>query len=331
MDQTSISDDRNGPRRINWGILGAGRVARRFAASLSRLPDCRLTAISGRDQEKLAAFQQDFPCDTIYLDHQALLEDPRIQAIYLALPHSLHTQWAVAALAHHKAVLCEKPAVLTGAEMERIISAAQENHTLFMEAMKPRFQPAYAPILAALREGTIGTVEALKAQNCILLPEPSSPHAYYLQKNGGGCLLDSGCYGISWLQEFLADDAVVEDSTVILNGGVDWYVDARLTDGTVNAELETAFDRARDQIVTITGTKGELTAWPLHRPTDYRITTDHVEHFHIPYQGDDFTGEITHFHSLLARHRTESPVMTLKDSLACARISDAIRASFPCH
>ena len=131
---------------IRWGILGAGKIAFRFAKSLRNLNDCALYAISGRSEEKLHAFAQDFPCERIYLDYEDFLHDPDVDAIYLSLPHGLHYEWAVKALSAGKAVLCEKPAALNSDQVRRIKQCALKHGILFMEAMKTRFTPLYRQI-----------------------------------------------------------------------------------------------------------------------------------------------------------------------------------------
>ena len=72
---------------VRWGIIGAGGIAKRFCASLAHFDNSRLYAISGRSKEKMAAFQKEFPCDVIYTDFDALIQDENVDAIYLALPH----------------------------------------------------------------------------------------------------------------------------------------------------------------------------------------------------------------------------------------------------
>lgn len=100
---------------IRFGILGAGNIAHRFAASLAKVEGAELVAASRRTAEKAAAFLAEVPCAPgarAYGDHEALLADPEVDAIYLALPHDLHHAWALRALDAGKAVLCEKPAML---------------------------------------------------------------------------------------------------------------------------------------------------------------------------------------------------------------------------
>ena len=91
---------------IRWGILGAGKIATRFAASLEQEPNSILKAIAVRKEEKARQFQEKFEVEKIYLDYDALIEDEEIDAIYLSLPHGLHKDWAIKALKAHKAVLC---------------------------------------------------------------------------------------------------------------------------------------------------------------------------------------------------------------------------------
>ena len=137
---------------IRWGILGAGSIAHRFAAALERVEGAELVAISGRNAERLSAFAEKHrvdmgkcyasASDNGWKAHERLLLDDDVDAVYIALPHGLHATWSCRALSAGKAVLCEKPAVLAGAQADEVARAARESGALFMEAMKPRFTPA---------------------------------------------------------------------------------------------------------------------------------------------------------------------------------------------
>ena len=105
---------------IRWGILGAGRIADRFAASLELEDNCTLYAISGRNEEKLNAFKEKHPCEKVYLSHEEMLKDPDIDAVYVAVPHHMHKEWSIKALNAKKPVLCEKPAALNEQEVIEI-------------------------------------------------------------------------------------------------------------------------------------------------------------------------------------------------------------------
>ena len=155
---------------IRWGILGAGRIAHRFAASLRSEPQAKLVAISCRSAVKAAAFAEKFNVATADAlsdealggeagaAHETLLARPDIDAIYLALPHGLHRTWAIRALRAGKAVLCEKPAALSADEMRAIAAVFRETGTLFMEAMKTRFTPCYARVRELVAADAIGRI-----------------------------------------------------------------------------------------------------------------------------------------------------------------------------
>ncbi|MBQ1840488.1 MAG: Gfo/Idh/MocA family oxidoreductase, partial [Atopobiaceae bacterium] len=137
---------------VRWAILGAGNIAHRFAASLAHVENAELVAASCRTREKAEAFLAEVPRAEgarAYAGHDALLADPKVDAIYLALPHQFHHEWAIKALRAGKAVLCEKPAMLTAVEMAEVAEVAHETGCLFMEAMKPRFVPLYAQVMQA--------------------------------------------------------------------------------------------------------------------------------------------------------------------------------------
>ncbi len=124
---------------VKFGIIGAGNIAHRFAKSLAAHPDGKLVAISARNEEKGRAFAKEFSAPDIYQDGMALLKDADVEAVYIALPHGLHAEWSVRAIRAGKAVLCEKPAALTEAEMNMITAAAEEEGVLFFGGLESPF------------------------------------------------------------------------------------------------------------------------------------------------------------------------------------------------
>ena len=318
---------------VRWGILGAGNIAHRFAASLSHVADAKLVAASCRTQEKAEAFLAEVPHAEgarAYGGHDALLADAEIDAIYLALPHAYHKDWAIAALRAGKAVLCEKPAMLTAAEMAEVADVARETGMLFMEAMKPRFVPLYALVREAVaRIGTITHVEATLCNDMLSFVEGTG--SYHMTPGpGSGVLLDCGTYCASWIEDYCAGVPTLVSIAGASKDGIDIYADAHLSQGEVSARLECAFDRGKPRTATIVGTEGTIVVEELHRPTHAVVTLSDgtVQELDAPYEVDDFYGEVSHFNALVAAGAAESPVMTLQDSVHCALILDTIRPAF---
>lgn len=314
---------------VRFGILGAGNIAHRFARSLAHVEGATLVALSARNMQKAQAFAIEFGVDEscAYCSHEQLLNDSHVDAIYLALPHALHKEWAIAALRAGKAVLCEKPACLNAVEMKEVATAARSANTLFMEAMKPRFVPLHAQVMEAVAR--IGQVRHVEATLCNdMMRYVDGAQTYHLGGGpGAGVLLDCGIYCASWIDELCKGTPTVADVVCQRYGGVDVYVDARLDFGGTTARLECAFDRAKDRTCTIEGEYGRVVVEDLHRPTKATVCFEgEPEHtLEAPYVVDDFYAQIVHFVDLVEHGRTESDIMSLQDSIRCARILDACR------
>ena len=314
---------------IHWGILGAGNIARRFAKSLQYDKDSVLYAISGRSQEKLDAFRAQFPCEKTYVGHENMLADGSVDAIYLALPHGLHAEWAVKALEKGIAVLCEKPAALNEEEMRRIAACAKEHNTLFMEAMKPRFVPAYARLKETLEAGVIGEVTHVYTKICFELPKEAAGRSYHTSGRDGGALLDSGIYCASMIEDLLTGEPDFMQTYANCHDGVDYYTDSEMRFENGGARMEVAFDRSAPRNAEITGTRGSVTVIDLHRPQTFIIhTAEGDTEVTVPYENDDFWSEIAHFTSLVREGKTESPVHPYAAMIREAHILDRIRSQY---
>ena len=311
---------------IKWGILGAGNIAHRFAAAVGHEPNSTLHAISGRDENKLKTFTDKHPADKLYLSHDKLLADPDIDAIYLALPHQLHHEWAIKAIHAGKAVLCEKPASLNLQEMQDIAEAARSRSVLFMEAMKQRFVPLYRELRRRVDAGEIGKITSIYASLCNEMPQ--GLNTYHMQPGHGGSLLDVGTYCASWIEDFSAGSLTLKTVAANQQDSVDYYIDAKLQAGDVKARLECAFDRQKERVAVLQGENGRIVVQDLHRPASMAVYRDgqEPEQVNVPYEIDDFYSEVHHFAECLQQGRTESDIMPLSASLRCAEILDAVRA-----
>ena len=111
---------------IKWGIIGAGNIAHRFCRALAKDKRAKLEAVSCRTMEKAKAFQEKHPCNKAYDSFQKILDDPDIEAVYIALPHYYHYEWIKKAILAHKSVLVEKPATIDYRQMEELRALANK-------------------------------------------------------------------------------------------------------------------------------------------------------------------------------------------------------------
>lgn len=310
---------------IRWGIIGAGNIANRFVKALAYQEDAVLQAVACRTMQKAQAFADTYPCKSVYDSYLELLQDEEVDAVYIAVPHAYHYEWAKQALLHHKAVLCEKPAMMNAKQMEEIKEIAITNKTFFMEAMKSRFVPMYQEVQRLLSIGTIGEITKMSVSWCNI--SPFKEGAYHYQPGQGGCLLDLGVYNANYLAQYLqAPITVKEVENTYFENGIELYARAIMDFNGKTAILESAFDRKKENQAIIEGTKGTIVVKQFHRPTDIEVITKEQTYTkHIDYIHDDFYGQIHHVHTCIKEGKTQSDVMSLDDSIYMASIIDAIK------
>jgi xylose dehydrogenase (NAD/NADP) len=181
--------------RLRWGILGPGRIAPRIVRALDGNPRGELHAVAGRDEGRAREFAQRHGATTVHPTFEALLDDPLVDVVYIALPNSLHAEWTVRALDAGKHVLCEKPIAMTADEADEIATAAARNVRIAVEAFMYLHHPQTLRMLELVRAGTLGTVQLVSAAFSFLLDNGSDPRID--PDLGGGSLWDVGCYPVS--------------------------------------------------------------------------------------------------------------------------------------
>ncbi len=254
--------------QVTWGVLGAGYIARvAMAPALARLPGARLLAIAGHDGERARRLAEAHGVTRVYGDYQALLDDPDIQCVYIALANDQHRQWTERAAAAGKNVLCEKPLGRDAAEAQLMRAACEQAGVALMEALMYRFHPRIAQALAMVERGAIGEPRALETSFCFTLDDPENYRMR--QEQGGGALLDVGGYCVSAARFFLGGEPLAARAVArYAASGADLAAHALLdfSDGRA-AHLTCAFDAADYQRVTVIGSSAALelpyafTAW----------------------------------------------------------------------
>lgn len=330
---------RNDSRGVRWGILGAGHISHRFASSLKKVDGARLVAAAGRTPAHVEEFCRAFSIDAAHghasvddngdAAYDALIADPDVDAIYLALPHGMHAHWVCRALRAGKAVLCEKPAVLNEEEAHAIASVSRECGVPFMEAMKNRFCPMRARVKGLLASDELGRIVSIESVQKLDYGEP--PSSYLLDPLQGGCLYDMGCYAVGWFEDLLAGACEVSSREVrwrdVSGGRVDWADEIRMSVGGIPIHMVCDGKATYESRLTIACERGSLEIERLHRPelAHVKYSDGRTLEINAPFEIDDFYGEIQHATQLIRAGKLESPIMPLAATQRCARIIDAIR------
>jgi predicted dehydrogenase len=188
------------PGPLRFGILGAARIAPKALIEPARaIPEVSVVAIAARDRVRARRFASMHRIARVMPDYGALVQDPKIDAVYVALPNSMHHDWAIAALRAGKHVLCEKPIAANASEAEEMAAAADSAGLVLAEAFHYRYHPLAARIRELLTNEAIGRLIRLEARFCAPIPPPNIRHEWSL---AGGATMDLGCYPLNMIRCF---------------------------------------------------------------------------------------------------------------------------------
>ncbi len=142
---------------IQWGVLGASSFARdNMAPAIHAAKGANFAALATSSADKAAGFQAYAPDIAVYTDYDAMLADPKIDAIYIPLPNHLHVPWTIKALEAGKHVLCEKPIALKASDFDDLIAARDRSGLVAAEAFMIPHHAQYARAKELVASGAIG-------------------------------------------------------------------------------------------------------------------------------------------------------------------------------
>lgn len=317
---------------IRWGILGAGSIAKKFAADLQHVQNAKLVAVGSRTQENADAFADLFSIEKRYSSYLQLVEDKDIDIIYIATPHILHHENTLMCLQHHKAVLCEKPFAINQKQVMEMIQLAKEKKIFLMEALWSRFLPHFIKLKEIVAQGMIGEVTALQANFGFKTSADSNKRLTEIEL-GGGTLLDIGIYNIFFALHILGNPDDMEVAMVPNASGADEQcaITFHYHNGAV-AQLFSTFKADIPIDLQIFGTKGniKLTQRFYEPSCTIQFSTDGGKNYELieveKAKGIGFEYEAQHATDCLLAGKMESDLMTFEESLVLIQLLDQVRA-----
>jgi len=315
-------------KKINWAILGPGKIAEKFAIALEGVESSHLYCVASRDNNRAAAFAEKFNFETYSASYEALIADPQVDVIYIASPHTFHAEQSIACLQAGKAVLCEKPMTINAEQASLVFDAAVQNNAFYMEAVWTRCMPMLEQVRQWIDAGTIGEVKLVQANFGINIPFKKEHRLYNLDL-AGGALLDLGIYPITLAQCLMQKlPSKISALADIGPSGVDERVGVLLkyADGAI-ANLSAAVNTRTNYDAWIHGTKGRIQLLNFWRSEEATlIIDDQSETVTIPHRVNGYEYEIEEVNRCLNEGLVESPRMSWNDSLMVMQIMDEIRA-----
>ncbi len=312
---------------LNWGILGTARIAAKSVIpAIKASKHNSVSAVASRDLTRAAEFVRENEVPKAYGTYEELLNDPNIQAVYIPLPNSEHSRWAIRAMEAGKHVLVEKPFAVNADEAQLMVSTALEKSVVLIEAFMYRYHARLAQMLEIVRKGSLGKLRIIQSSKSFALTNPDDIR---LNANlGGGALYDLGCYCVD-LQRILVgrEPRRVQALSYQGNTGVDLQVSANLDFGDqVYGRFDVGFNAFRQEHTRIIGTEGVLDVLDPFgaKPEVSQLTlTKDGDTKKLNYKRENaYEKMIEHFSSVAASR--EAPLFPLADSVSNMVIIDAL-------
>jgi xylose dehydrogenase (NAD/NADP) len=226
-------------------VLGAAGIAvGAVLPAIAKSNNGRVVAVASRDPQRALKLAEAYPGSRVPDTYDALLADPRVDAVYIPLVNSVHKEWTVRALAAGKHVLCEKPLAMNAQEAEEMASAAKVAGKHLMEAFMYRFHPRTRAFVDALSDPLY-----VQANFGFALNNKSN---YRLDARlGGGALFDVGCYVVNISRWILGEPSDIFARSRMLDG-VDMTTSALLHfPNRRTAAVWASFESPEQQEVTV--------------------------------------------------------------------------------
>ncbi len=314
-------------KKINWGIIGLGKIANKFAEDLRLSSDSVLYGVASREISKAKNFADKFNATKYYGSYEELASDPEVDVVYIATPHTFHFENSMMCLKNNKAVLCEKPMGINSDESNMLIAEAKSRNLFLMEGLWTRFIPATEKLLEILNKKLIGDLQFIRA-DFGFKGDLNFESRVYNKKLGGGSLLDIGIYPIylSLLILGLPIDIKVMASMTKTNVDSTCSMLFHYKNG-ANANLESTIELDTPTEAYIFGTDGIIKLHSRFHHTE-RITISRNgknEVFDIRYKGNGYIHEIEEVHKCLSNQDIESSKHPLKTSRDLMFLLDRVK------
>lgn len=323
-----IIDPKSVPR-LRWGIIGPGGIAEVFVSSSQKHTTQVFRAVASRTKGRAQEFATKYGIDRVHENYEQLVQDPELDAVYIASWQVEHYEHAMLALNAGNHVLVEKPITVLPEHAQEIFDLAKQKGLLAMEAMWTRYLPQSTIIRKLLGEGDLGVPELFVASFC-----QDNRHSKRLwTKGGGGIVYDMGIYPIAMAQQFMGnpikitaigsiDENLMDKESFTLleyeNGSR-----AHLTASGVATLPKTASCSFQNGILTI--------ADKFFVPSSFSILdkrpglSDQVWTDETPVQGHEgLSYQATWFAKYVSEGRTESEVHGANETVANIRVAQEI-------
>lgn len=204
---------------IKVAILAAGNIAGTLAKTMIQMDSVTCYAVASRTLEKAEAFAKTYGFEKAYGSYEEMVQDPEVQLVYIASPHSHHYEHTKLCLEHGKHVLCEKSFMTNAAQAEEVCALARQKNLLLAEAMWVRYMPMKKTLQEVIASGIIGEISTVTGN---LYYKIDQVERILKPELAGGALLDVGVYALTFASVVMGNDVSrISAAAVKTESGVD--------------------------------------------------------------------------------------------------------------
>ena len=334
-------------KQVNWGIIGLGTIASKFADAFKSSRNAKLLAISSKNKDKIKYFKEKFNIQNNYCfsNYEDLLNSKDIDIVYIALPNSLHFEWISKCIENKKKILVEKPAVLNFEEINNIKDKI--GNIFFAEGFMYIYHPQILKVLNLIEEGRIGKLISMESNFGVDIMTKKNFLGFSIKKKinkknrlfnkelGGGAILDLGCYPVSFssLIGLLNSNKNYEkinvknikkeigNTGVDINSSVDLYFDSGF-----KSTVRASFTENLGQKSIIIGSEGNIILHNTWTPDNsiIELKAEKDEKFHIESAKNIYIYEIEALSKCIIenKNKPDFPGLNLGDTLRNTKILD---------
>lgn len=309
------------------GIVGAGWIAEKAAITLNGMADCEAYAVGSRSMEKAEGFARKWGIARAYGSYTEVINDPQVDLIYVATPHSHHYDVTREAIMAGKACLVEKAFMANSRQTKDILDLAHERKVFIAEAIWTRYQPVVGIVRGLIADGRIGQPALITATLAYNMMHKERIHRPELC---GGALLDVGVYALNFVRMFTdAPIRTIDGHCVQNDQGMDLTnaVTMVLENGVV-ANVQSAATCVGDNIGVIAGPKGNLIIDNINNPQTVTVNgpnRTYVETIRVPRQITGYEYQFSACRQALIDGLLEPREMPHEETLYIMQLMDQLR------
>ncbi|MCH4169964.1 MAG: Gfo/Idh/MocA family oxidoreductase [Lactobacillus sp.] len=258
--------------KYNWGLIGIGTIAHEMADALNAV-NGEVYAAANPHEDKLAAFAKAKNVQHAYTDVNAMINDPNVDVIYVATPHTFHYDYIKKALNAGKHVFAEKAITVNAAQFEEVAQLAKDKGLILTEGFTLYHMPIYQKVQDLIAGGQLGDIHLVQV-NFGSLKDYDPTNRFFNKDLAGGALLDIGGYATAFARTFLDKQPNVALTTVkFFETGVDEQSGIILkNDQEQMAVMALSLRAKQPKRGVISGTKGYVEIDNYPRATEAKIT-----------------------------------------------------------